>query len=338
MSERSNASNSKLRLLYIRDILSVYSDEDHPITSKEIIDILEREYGITCERKTVYECIDALIEYGDDIIRAGTKKGFFLASREFELPEIRLLIDAVQSADFISAKKTKALLQKFSTYASRYQYSRIEKQVYIENRNKRDNESVFYTINSLHDAIISGRQVNIVYRRRKIYDDSKTHYEEKHLTINPYCLIWSNDLYYLVGNHTKYDNLIHLRIDRIKSVEITDKRARHFSEVSPYKNSFDAADYSNKHLSMFSGDIKPVSLICSNEIVEEFLDEFGEKTKIFLEDDSHFSANLNLAITPGLVSKIMQYGDKIYIKSPKELRNMIIDKSKSFLALYDSKK
>ncbi len=331
-------ANSKLRILYIRDILSEYSDEEHPLNSTDIIDLLENKYNVSCERKTVYDCIEALSDYGCDIIKAGTKKGFFMASREFELPEIRVLIDAVQSADFISAKKSKALLEKLGKYASKYQFSKIEKQVYIENRNKRSNESLFYTINELHDAIISKRQVDIIYRRRKISDDIKPHYEEKIMRINPYCLIWSDDHYYLVGNYEKYDNLIHLRIDRIKSVEQTDVRARHFSEVSPYSVKFDAADYSNKHLSMFAGDIKPVELICKNEIVEEILDEFGEKTKIFPYDNNSFSARINLAVTPGLASKIMQYGDFITVRSPNELKNMIIDKSKSILEIYNSEK
>lgn len=331
-------ANSKLRLLYIRDILSEYSDEEHPLNSTDIIEMLESLYGVSCERKTVYDCIEALSDYGYDIVKAGTKKGFFMASREFELPEIRVLIDAVQSANFISAKKSKALLKKFANYASKYQYTKIEKQVYIENRNKRNNESLFYTINELHDAITSKKQVDIIYRKRKISDDIKPHYEEKLLRVNPYCLIWANDHYYLVGNHEKYDNLIHLRIDRIKSVEQTDCRARHFSEVSSYTVSFDAADYSNKHLSMFAGDIKPVELICKNEIVEEFLDEFGEKTKIFPYDSNSFSARINLAVTPGLVSKIMQYGDAIAVRSPNELKNMIINKSKSILEIYNSKK
>lgn len=329
-------ANSKLRLLYIRDILSEYSDEEHPLNSTDIISMLESKYGISCERKTVYDCIEALTDYGCDIIKAGTKKGFFMASREFELPEIRVLIDAVQSADFISPKKSKALLEKLGKYASKYQFSKIEKQVYIENRNKRNNESLFYTINELHDAIISKKQVDIIYRKRKISDDIKPHYEEKQLRINPYCLIWSDDHYYLVGNHEKYDNLIHLRIDRIKSVEQTDIRARHFSEVSSYTVSFDAADYSNKHLSMFSGDIKPVELICKNEIIEEILDEFGERTKIFPYDSKCFTARLNLAVTSGLVSRIMQYGDAIVVRTPNELKNMIINKSKSILEIYDS--
>ena len=295
------AGNTKLRLLYILEILSKYSDEDHLLNSSEIKEILEKEHGVSSDRKTIYECLKNLEEYGYDIVKDDSKKGVFLGTREFELPEVRLMIDAVQSADFISAKKTKAILKKFSKYASVHQYKRIEKQVYIDNRNKSDNESVLYTIDELHNAIINKQQVKIVYRKRKIFDDIKPHYEEKVMVINPYSLIWSDDHYYLVGNHTKYENLIHLRVDRIKSVEITQTRAR---PVSDFTNSatFDAAEYSNKHLSMFSGDVRPVEFICSNEIVEEFLDEFGEKITPYPFDEKSFSAKVDLAITQGLVS------------------------------------
>ena len=159
--------------------------------------------------------------------------------------------------------------------------------------------------------------------------------QEKKMTVNPYALIWANDHYYLVGNYSKYDNLIHLRVDRLKSVEVTDKIARHFSTVSPYTTSFDTADYSYKHLSMFAGDIKPVELICKNDIIEEFMDRFGEKCFMRPFDDEHFVAKVDIAVTNGLVSWIMQFGDSIKVRGPKELKNMIIDKTKSILSLYN---
>ena len=155
------------------------------------------------------------------------------------------------------------------------------------------------------------------------------------MLINPYALIWSNDHYYLVGNHNKYDNLIHLRVDRLKSVVVTDNIARRFSDVSPYTVSFDTADYSNKHLSMFSGDIKPVEFVCDNSMIEEFVDRFGDKCPMYPFDNEHFTAKIDVAITDGLVSWIMQYGNKIKVRSPKELKNMIIDKTNSILAQYN---
>ncbi len=328
-------SVQKLRLLYIIDILSKKSDEEHPMSATQIMEYLRKDYGIECERKTIYDCIECLNEYGYEIIKSQSPRGYFMTPYYFEPAELRLLIDAVQSADFISAKKTKSLIKKFSSFASEYQYKRIEKQVYIDNRNKCANENLFIIIDILSSAIISRKQVEVVYRKRKIVDGKTARYEEKTMIINPYALIWSDDHYYLVGNYSKYDNLIHLRIDRLKNVKVLDTYSRHFSEVSPYQKVFDIADYSNKHLSMFSGEIKPVEMICNNSMIEDFIDQFGEKVSMKPFDDENFIAKIDVAVTDGLVAWVMQYGNKIKVKSPKELKNMIIDKTKSILALYN---
>ncbi len=330
-----NPSVQKLRLLYIIDILSRKSDEEHPLSATDIMDFLREDYGIECERKTVYDCIENLNEYGYEIIKSQSPRGYFMTPYYFEPAELRLMIDAVQSADFISAKKTKALIKKFSAFASEYQYKRIEKQVYIDNRNKCANENLFIVIDIISSAILSKKQIEVVYRRRKIVDGKNAKYEEKTMVINPYALIWADDHYYLVGNYSKYDNLIHLRIDRLKNVKVLDTYARHFSEVSSYQTYFDIADYSNKHLSMFSGDIKPVEMICNNSMIEDFIDQFGEKVNMRHFDDDNFIAKVDVAVTDGLVAWIMQYGDKIKVRSPKELKNMIIDKTNSILALYN---
>ncbi len=328
-------SKQKLRLLYIIDILSKKSDEEHPMSATQIMDYLREDYGIDCERKTVYDCIECLNEYGYEIIKSQSPRGYFMTPYYFEPAELRLLIDAVQAADFISAKKTKSLIKKFSSFASEYQYKRIEKQVYIDNRNKCVNENLFIVIDIISSAILSRKQIEVIYRRRKIVDGKTAKYEEKTMVINPYALIWADDHYYLVGNYSKYDNLIHLRIDRLKSVKVLDTYSRHFSEVSPYKTFFDIADYSNKHLSMFSGDIKPVEMICKNSMIEDFIDQFGEKVLMKPFDEENFIAKVDVAVTDGLVAWIMQYGDKVKVKSPKELKNMIIDKTNSILALYN---
>lgn len=329
-----NASKQKLRLLYIIEIFQQKSDEDHLLSANDIIRYLKEDYGIECERKTVYDCIECLNEYGYEIIKSQSPRGYFMVPYHFETAELRLLLDAVQSANFISAKKTKALLKKFSAFASEYQYKRLEKQVYIDNRNKCSNENIFYNIDILNSAILKKRQVEVIYRRRKV-EANCAQYEEKRMTINPYALIWANDHYYLVGNYSKYDNLIHLRVDRMKSVTVTETPARRFSDVSPYTTYFDTADYSNKHLSMFSGDIKPVELICKNDIIEDFIDRFGEKCYMKAFDNEHFTAKVDVAVTDGLVSWIMQFGDSIKVRGPKELKNMIIDKTNSILSLYN---
>ncbi len=328
-------STQKLRLLYIIDILSRKSDEEHPLSATQIMEYLRNDYGIDCERKTVYDCIECLNKYGYEIIKSQSPRGYFMTPYYFEPAELRLLIDAVQAADFISAKKTKSLIKKFSSFASEYQYKRIEKQVYIDNRNKCANENLFIIVDIISSAILTRKQIEVNYRRRKVVDGKTAQYEEKTMIINPYALIWANDHYYLVGNYNKYDNLIHLRIDRLKNVKVLDSFSRHFSEVSPYQTYFDIADYSNKHLSMFSGDIKPVELICNNDIIEEFIDKFGEKNYMKPYNDEQFIAKIDVAVTDGLVAWVMQYGNKIKVKSPKELKNMIIDKTNSILTLYN---
>ena len=330
-----NHSIQKLRLLYIIDILSRKSDEEHPLSATDIMDYLREDYCIECERKTIYDCIENLNEYGYEIIKSQSPRGYFMTPYYFEPAELRLLIDAVQSADFISPKKTKLLIKKFSAFASDYQYKKLEKQVYIDNRNKCENENLFIVIDIISTAILSKKQIEVVYRRRKIVDGKTARYQEKSMIINPYALIWSDDHYYLVGNYSKYNNLIHLRIDRLKNVKVLDAYARHFSEVSPYQTYFDIADYSNKHLSMFSGEIKPVELICNNEMIEDFIDQFGEKVLMRPYDEDNFIAKIDVAVNDGLVAWIMQYGDKIKVKSPKELKNMIIDKTKSILDVYN---
>ncbi len=328
-------SVQKLRLLYIIDILTRKSDEEHPMSATEIMEYLRNDYNIECERKTIYDCIECLNEYGYEIIKSQSPRGYFMTPYYFEPAELRLLIDAVQSADFISAKKTKLLLKKFSAFASEYQYKRIEKQVYIDNRNKCENENLFILIDIISTAILKNKQIEVIYRRRKVVDGKTHKYEEKKMIINPYALIWANDHYYLVGNYNKYDNFIHLRIDRLKSVNVLDTYARKFSDISSYTSVFDVADYSNKHLSMFSGDIKPVELICNNSILEEFIDQFGEKVFMKPFEDGKFLGKVDVAVTDGLVNWIMQYGDKVKVRSPKELKNMIIDKTNSILALYN---
>ena len=330
-----NPSVQKLRLLYIIDILSRKSDEDHPLSATDIMDFLREDYGVECERKTVYDCIENLNNYGYEIIKSQSPRGYFMTPYYFEPAELRLLIDAVQAADFISAKKTKSLIKKFSSFASEYQYKKLEKQVYIDNRNKCANENLFIVIDVIDSAILSKKQIEVVYRRRKIVDGKTARYEEKTMIINPYALIWADDHYYLVGNYSKYNNLIHLRIDRLKSVKVLDTYSRHFSEVSPYQAFFDIADYSNKHLSMFSGDIKPVEMICNNTMIEDFIDQFGEKIIMRPYDDENFIVKVDVAVTDGLVAWIMQYGNKIKVKSPKELKNMIVDKTNSILELYN---
>lgn len=332
----AGVQKSKLKLLYIVDILRKKTDENHYLAATEICDELS-QLDIPAERKSIYNDIDILREYGFDIIHTGSKNrgGYFLGAREFELAELRLLSDAVQAANFISQKKTTQLVQKIESFASEKQAKILHSQVYVDNRPKCKNEEIYYTISLLDEAISAKVKVNFTYTKRRITEEFKTAKEEKSFTVSPYALIWSDDHYYLVCNNEKYDNLMHLRIDKIKHLEKTSLPARHFSEVSDYKNYFDSADYASKLFNMYSGEPKPVEFICNNDTLEPMLDRFGENVKIQKYDDEHFILRTNVASSEGLVAWIVQFGNRVKVKSPNDLIYSVKQKAAEILEIYD---
>ena len=225
---------TKLKLLYVKDFLDKQSDEEHPVSVEDINEMLLSK-EIECERKSIYSDVKTLKEYGMDILSVRQPKtGYCVCSRDFELPELRLLIDAVQAANFITPKKTKELIKKIGTLCSVSQAKMLEKQVYIEKRHKCSNEEIYYNIDIINRAIQSGKRISFIYQKRQLDTaENKVVTEEKEFSVSPYAMIWSNDHYYLIANNQKYNNLMHTRIDRMKKVEILEERARKFSEVSP---------------------------------------------------------------------------------------------------------
>lgn len=329
---------TKLKLLYVKDYLEKYSDEDSPVSADDLLTMLEKK-NIHCERKSIYSDIDALKRFGCDIGTARLpKSGYCILTREFELPELRLLIDAVQAANFITPKKSKELIKKIGTLCSENQKKTVEGQVYIENRLKCTNEEIYYNIDIISRAISLNRQITLVYNKRTIAEDGdEISLQEKEFQISPYAMIWSNDHYYLVGNNAKYDNLMHLRIDRMKKVEITDVKSRSFSEVSAYTRFFDSADYSGKIFNMFSGDTQRLEISCHNSILEEILDRFGTDVRIRKsKNEDYFTLASKCVVSEGLVSWIMQFGAKIEVISPKSLRDDVMKRAQEIMSLYKS--
>ena len=312
-------------MLYVLDILRKYSDEEHPLSSIKICDILEKEYGIKCDRKaTIYSDINTLKEFNDNFFNienvSTPSKGFCIYEREFELPELYLLCDAVQSAHSVTKAKSKVLVSKLESFASVYQSKDIGSSVYIDNRHKSDNNSIYINIFYLQQAITNNKKVAIKYIRHNVDRN-----QERHYTISPYAMIWSNDRYYLICNNDTKQNLMHVRIDRIKNVEILEEDSRSFELFTDYRGKFDAADYAEKMFNGFSGTIENIELICENSIYQDLLDRFGASA-IKKYNSDYFSVRFTGAVSSGLVSWIMQYGDKIYIRSPQLLKSMFNNK------------
>lgn len=327
---------TKLKLLYIKDYLNSFSDEDNPVSADELLEMLA-EKGISCERKSVYSDIKTLKSYGMDIDNARLPKtGYCVLSRDFELPELRLLIDAVQAANFITQKKSKELIKKIGTLCSDKQKDIIEGQVYIENRVKCTNEEIYYNIDIINRAITQLKKISFIYQKRKVDEQSgEIFVQEKDFCLSPYAMIWSNDHYYLVGNNEKYDNLMHVRIDRMKKVEITGMKSRSFSEVSSYKKFFDSADYSGKIFNMFSGETQRLEICCDNTILEEILDRFGNDASIKKSGkQGRFILSSRCVVSEGLVSWIMQFGSKIEVISPQSLKDDVKKKAAEILEIY----
>ncbi|MCD7722586.1 MAG: WYL domain-containing protein [Clostridiales bacterium] len=326
---------SKLKTLYIYKMLDEYSDSEHPLTTRQMMQMLA-EKGIKSERKSVYADISALKEAGVDIgAKQGRSAGYYIASRKLDVPEVRLLIDAVNSAGFITPAKTKRLVEKLEGMLSRAQAKAMRPQVFHDAQNKCDNEEIYKTIDILDAAILKKKKVKFTYRRRNIDKKNKKSYTQKTFKVSPYALIWNADHYYLVCNNEKYDNLMNLRIDRIRNIQITALKARKVKDVSEYEKEFDVADYASKVFNMFSGESATVKLLCSFDLQEEIMDRFGAKIPLSAVDFEHFETQVNAAVSDGLVSWLMQYGNGIKVLEPQSLADMVKDKAQLIAELYE---
>lgn len=326
--------NQRKRILFLLDILMKKTDEDHPLNAREIIDILEAQ-DISCDRKTIYEDIEALTLCGYDIISTkGSKSGYFLSGREFELPEVALLTDAVLSADFITHKKTNILVKKLKGLLNEYQAEKFAARTFIDNRNKCENEEIYYSIDAIERGIDEKKKITLNYIRHTLKNARLPETVTKKMKVSPYALIWADDHYYLVCNNEKYNNLMHLRLDRMKGVSLTEEAFRHFSEVSEYKDEFNTADYSEKVFNMFSGNEEEIVLDCDTEILEQVIDRFGDKIFIRQSEDNHFKFSHKACISEGLVTWIMQFGDKMRIVAPEHLKKQIINRLEKIKNLY----
>ncbi len=331
-------NNGKVRLIALGEFFKYHTDEEHIYSATEIIDELEKQ-GITCERKALYSDIDALKHSGYDIVcTRSPKAGFFLASREFEDAEIRLMIDAVQAAKFITAKKTDALVNKMGSLLSEHQANKLKSQVYIDAKHKRKNEEIYYTIDALHNAISKKKKVKFIYSNITVSNDLKTCINEREFIVSPYAMIWSNDHYYLVCNNSNYDNLMHTRIDRMSSVECTDEPWRHFSEVSNYKDKFDSADYAGKLFNMFSGSQQRVTLRCANRFLEEIIDRFGDNIRFVSRNADNFVAKIDAVTGDGFISWVLQYGGAIEVIQPVQLRAAVAKRAAEIVRIYSDER
>ena len=258
-----------------------------------------------------------------------------MASREFEEPEIYLLADAVRTAGFISAAKTRELVKKLDSFVSRYQAQKRENRIYFSSCAKSVNEEIFYSIDKISRAVTEKKKIRFEYVNRVLSPDRTIEKQKREMLISPYALTWQDDHYYVIGNYEKYDNLIHLRLDRMYKVEITDMPQRHFSEVSEYTDYFDTPDYTAKLFGMHGGEIYDIELKCSKKITEQVADRFGEDIFIKKVTDEDFCFTVRAALSDALVSWVISYGDRVKVLEPQILRDMVVNRTENVLGLYN---
>lgn len=315
-----SSNSSKIRLLRLLEILTEKTDEDHPMETAQLLDELAK-WDITAERKSIYRDMEALRSVGLDVIFTRTPKcGYFLGERRLQVAEIRLLMDGVLSAGFITHKKSMELVNKLTGTISCYQAAELKNQLYIDHRNKQQNEEIYYTVDIVNRAIVRRKKICFSYNRRILDETGAIRWSTRTFTVSPYALLWYDDRYYLIGNNEKYDNLMHLRVDRMRHVLMLKENCRSFEEVSAYRGHFDVADYAAKLSNAFGGTAMSVELVCEPELLETVLDRFGQEIDIRRRPDHRFSFRVKMAVSDGLVKELLNFGTGIEVVSPKMLR------------------
>lgn len=322
---------SKPRILYLNKILQERTDEQHPLTTAQLIGILEKEYGISAHRTTVTNDIIALQKFGLDIVTVrSTQSRYFVGSRQFELPELKLLIDAVESSRFITKKKSDSLIGKINTLTSSGQVSKLKRNNYVVDRIKPDNEQIYYIVDTVNDAINEGRQISFRYydyscRKEKILKNNGEVYK-----LSPYKLLWSGDYYYLIGYSEKKGRVVNFRVDRIASTPAILK-----DNAIPMPDDFDLENFTKEVFFMFSGDEVVVDLRCDNCLMKTVVDRFGEDVAVFDYDENSFRLQTEISASPTFFGWVFGFAGKVRILAPESVkeqyRQMIVNAGKDEL-------
>lgn len=307
----------KLALIRILQILQKYSDSEHPIKHEKIVELLDGEYGLMIERKAIGRNISLLNEAGYEI--ETMKKGSYLAERTFEDSELRLLIDGVLSSGYITAKHSKDLIEKLCAQSNRYFRPRVKNIYSVNDWNKTDNVSVFYTIEIVDEAIEKGRQVRFEYS--KYGADKKMHRSAIH-TVSPYQMILHNQRYYLMGYNEKWQHIQYYRMDRINDIELLEKVRTPLKSVKGFEYGIDYKRFSQSMPYMFFDEPQAVEFIADGWAIDQIVDWFGKDIKIEEQKDGRFLVCVKASIN-AMEYWAMQYMNAVEIVSPKELRERI---------------
>ena len=319
----AKSSNQKLKLMYLAKILQEKTDEEHGLTMPELIEQLAL-YDVKAERKSIYDDIEALQMLDMDVDKRteGNRTEYYLASRDFELAELKLLVDAVQSSRFMTQKQTRELIDKMKSLASIYQAQQLSRQVHVANRIKNPSASI-YTVDTLHGAISMDRQVSFQYVKWNVKMEREPQHNGKIYRVSPWALAWDDENYYLVAFDSESQEIRHYRVDRMMKTAVLEERRE---GAEQFKN-FDMGMYSRKTFGMYHGSDANVTLRCTNDMADAIVDRFGQD--LFLrpvdgeavdgvrQPSTHFDVTVKVSISPVFLTWLMNFGGRVRIISPQ---------------------
>ncbi len=312
----AKSAGQKLKLLYIIKLLTENTDENHPVSTADIIAYLESN-GIHSERKSIYDDMEKLCDFGYDIIQVQSRLGggYYMAGREFELAELKLLVDAVQSSRFITTRKSRSLIKKLERMAGKYDAGKLQRQVYVAGRIKTENESIYYNIDNIHRAIQENRQIEFQYLDWNLKKELVPRVGGRK-QVSPWALIWREENYYLAAYDGVDGIMKHYRVDKMGQMKVLKEEREGLEQFSK----LDPAVYTNQTFGMFSGTEETVTLQFPNRLVGVVLDRFGRESDIRPMTDRVFRVRVKVAVSGQFFGWLAGIGREAVVVSPAEVK------------------
>lgn len=312
----AKSAGQKLKLLYIIKLLTENTDENHPVSTADIIAYLESN-GIHSERKSIYDDMEKLCDFGYDIIQVQSRLGggYYMAGREFELAELKLLVDAVQSSRFITTRKSRSLIKKLERMAGKYDAGKLQRQVYVAGRIKTENESIYYNIDNIHRAIQENRQIEFQYLDWDLKKELVPRVGGRK-QVSPWALIWREENYYLAAYDGVDGIMKHYRVDKMGQMKVLKEEREGLEQFSK----LDPAVYTNQTFGMFSGTEETVTLQFPNRLVGVVLDRFGRESDIRPMTDRVFRVRVKVAVSGQFFGWLAGIGREAVVVSPAEVK------------------
>ena len=309
----ARSSYQKLKPLYIMNYLLQNTDEDHPVTVNQIISYLDSQ-GISAERKSIYSDIEALQYFGLDIVQSGSGRscGYYIAHRTFELPELKLMVDSVQSSKFITHKKTAALIKKIETLASIHEAQLLNRQVFVKNRIKTMNESIYYNVDEIHNGISKNKKIRFLYFEYNVQKERQYRRNGAYYVVSPFALTWDDENYYMVAYDSDAAMIKHYRVDKMEKISILEEDR---DGLEAYQ-ALDMAIYARKTFGMFTGKEEHVVLRFENHLVGAVLDRLGRDVFIVPDGPDHFTVRTDVIVSPQFFAWVTGFGTSAQVIGP----------------------